>query len=612
MADGKVKAFFADIKEHWHEPDRSKGNYVPFKEYLHIFLGITFNYAAGTPLAYIGFGASCYLIMYHYNLPYLAFSVVGLIGLPLGYLWSIVGWIVSDNLGFMPKKTARNVNIFYVSAFIIGLLMVIFDVSKLFPPDNALIDSLNSLAGISARSVFKILGIQLLFGGIGGLRDIFWRKKLVPKFGRYKYRLYSDVVQKSLAIILIGWLPIYNIPDVNERFWIAYLLFSFYNMYTFDDKMEACAFLASPNVRERIKIRTYPVKISHLLNSVVAMVIPLLGSFDDINFYRYVLPGFFIPIAALTLVFAGKVQERIPQPPLEKKQEISFWYGISEVMRNKYNWINTTAGLIDSLGNGMIDIMTIVYLYSMRLSGLEYSLLTLLYTFRGTIPNFIAPFFLRRFSYRTLKLFRQSLYVISLSVIIAVLAFAGENVKLCAIVLYAVMWIRGFLEEVVKMAESDMNRRMGDYQMYLSGERLENFGGVFGWFTSPITTIVGLMIPIMLLTNGFNSNWDVFFVDSARFRLLAIPLAIDLVGHLFMMIPFSFWKYNNTQHDYVMKVLVQRAELAQAGYVPADYKEGLNFAQPGELNGEIPVDIQRILDESDDITSDDMAEIKMN
>jgi hypothetical protein len=69
MADGKVKAFFKDVKEHWHEPDRSKGNYVPFKEYLHIFLGITFNYAAGTPLAYIGFGASCYLIMYHYNLP---------------------------------------------------------------------------------------------------------------------------------------------------------------------------------------------------------------------------------------------------------------------------------------------------------------------------------------------------------------------------------------------------------------------------------------------------------------------------------------------------------------------------------------------------------------
>ena len=281
-------------------------------------------------------------------------------------------------------------------------------------------------------------------------------------------------------------------------------------------------------------------------------------------------------------------------------------------MRNKYYWINTTAGLIDSLGNDMMDIMTVLYFYTLRLSGLEYSLLTTLYTFRGTIPNFIAPYFLKRFSYRTLKLFRQMLYVVSISIIIAVLFFAGENVTLCAIVLFIVIWIRGFLEEIVKMAESDMNRRMGDYQMYLSGERLENFGGVFGWFTSPITMLVGLIIPIMLLANGFNSNWDVFLIDASRFKLLAIPLAIDLVGHIFMMIPFGFWKYNNTQHDYVMKVLVQRAELAQEGYIPADYKGDLNFAEPGELNGEIPVDIENVFSQADEITTGEKAEIKMN
>ncbi|MBR6634176.1 MAG: hypothetical protein IKL41_00940 [Clostridia bacterium] len=612
MANEKTKAFFQDIKDHWHEPDRSKGNFVPYKEYLHIFLGIMFNYAARSPLGYIGFGASCYLIMYHYNLPYLAFSVVGLIGLPLGYIWNIVGWIVSDNLGFMPKKTARSVNTFYMGSFLIGLLLLVFDASKLLPADGALVSMLDSFAGISARSVFKIFGIQILFGGLGGLRDIFWRKKLVPKYGRYKYILYSNFFQKSIAIILIGWLPVYNIQDVDERFWIAYLLFSLFNLYSFDDKMETCAFLCSPNVQERIKIRTYPVKIAHLLNSIVAMVIPLLGEFSDINFYRYVLPGFFIPIAALTLVFAGKVQERIPQPPLEKKQDVSFWYGIFEVMRNKYNWINTTATLIDALGNGMIDIMAVIYLYSMRLSGLEYSLLTLLFTFRGTIPNFIAPYIMKKFSYRTLKLFKQALFTVSIAMIIGVLAIAGENVSFCAITLYIILWIRGFLEEIVKMAESDMSRRMGDYQMYLSGERLENFGGVFSWFIAPVTTVVGLVIPIMLLSSGFNSNWDVFFIDAARFRLLAIPLAIDLVGHILMMIPFGFWNYNNRQHDYVMKVLVQRAELAQEGYIPAEYKGGLTFTESGKLDGEIPVDIESVVAAADIGSAEELAAIKMN
>ena len=55
-----------------------------------------------------------------------------------------------------------------------------------------------------------------------------------------------------------------------------------------------------------------------------------------------------------------------------------------------------------------------------------------------------------------------------------------------------------------------------------------NFGGVFGWFTSPITMLVGLIIPIMLLANGFNSNWDVFLIDASRFKLLAIPLQLTL------------------------------------------------------------------------------------
>ena len=99
MAGGKGKALFQNIKEHWNEPDREKGNYVPFKEYLTVFLGVGMNYSINTPLSYLGFSASCFLIMYHYKLPYLAFSVISLIGLPLSYMWSVLSWVVNDNLG---------------------------------------------------------------------------------------------------------------------------------------------------------------------------------------------------------------------------------------------------------------------------------------------------------------------------------------------------------------------------------------------------------------------------------------------------------------------------------------------------------------------------------
>ena len=135
-----------------------------------------------------------------------------------------------------------------------------------------------------------------------------------------------------------------------------------------------------------------------------------------------------------------------------------------------------------------------------------------------------------------------------------------------------------------------MNVRINDYQMYLSGERLENFSGVFNWIISPVTTFVSLIIPVIILKNGFNSNWDVLYIDSARFNILAVPLLFDLAGFVLMIIPYLFWDFNNPQHEYVMEVLKQREKLAQEGYFPSEYEGGLNFAEPGELHGGIPVE----------------------
>ncbi len=593
----KVKAFITDVKAHWHEPDRAKGNYVSFKEYLDIFLGVSFNYAAQSPLGYIGFGAGCFLIMYHYDLPYLAFSIVGLIGIPLSYLWSIVGWLVNDNLGFMEKKTERIIYTIYFTATALGLILLLTDITAFFPEGNALIKTLNGFAGLNARSFFKIIGVQLLINGFGGARGIFWRKKLVPVFGRYKYNLYASVIQKCILIILIGWLPVYEIKDVNERFWIAYLLFSLFSMYDFSTTTEQCTQTISPNPQERLWVRTYPVKISHLLNSVFVLIIPLLGEFDDINFYRFVVPGTFIPCAVLTLYFARNIKERIPQPPIEKKQNVSFWYGIFSVIKNKYHWLNTATSLIDSLGNGMLSITTVVYFYTMRLSGLEYSLITLLFTFRGTMPTFIAPMIMKRFSFKSLNMFKQIVEVLSAGINVLVIMFMGNNIIACGWIMYASLWIRGFLVEVVSIAKNDMNIRLQDYQMYLSGERLASFSGVFSWFISPITTLVGLIIPVLLLRNGFNSNWDVLFIDDSRVGILVVPLIFDLVGHALMMIPYIFWDYNNKQHLYAMDVLKQREALAEEGYFPATYTGGLKFKEAHNVKHGLPVEIRHLKDD---------------
>lgn len=108
-----------------------------------------------------------------------------------------------------------------------------------------------------------------------------------------------------------------------------------------------------------------------------------------------------------------------------------------------------------------------------------------------------------------------------------------------------------------------MNVRIGDYQMYLSGERLESFAGVFGWFTGPITSFVGLIIPVLLLKYGFNSNWEVLFIDASRRNIIAIPIIVDVIGFALMTIPYLFWDYDSKKQNMVMEVLKRRAEVTE-------------------------------------------------
>ncbi len=568
--NGKVKSLFTEIKTHWRTP--APGKYVPYKEYLNILLGVGSNYVGSKTLEYLTFAASCYLMMYHYKLPYLTFSIIALINMPLNYIWTLIGWVINDNLGFLPKKTERKFNILYLFLVVAGIYMIVGDFSMFLDPSNRFVAYLNGLEGISAASAVKILGTHILWNGWAGARNIFWRKKLIPKFGRYKYSLYCDFFPKIVMVFLLGWLPFYTtITDVTTRVWVANLLFSIYNLFGFANNLENCAQNCSPNVRERIFVRTYPIKLSHFAQSILAILLPVFigmckDEWADIAVFKYIIPITFTISAVLTMIFAGKVKERIPQPPLEKKVKINFWDGMFGVMRNKYKWIQTIVGLLDSLGNGMLAFTTVLYLYTFRLSGLAYSLIVALVSFAGTPPDFFTPYFIKKFSYKQIMIFYQLSRAVCYTVIVLCYLFCGENLILCGTLSIAMLFFTEMCQTVPKSVSHDMDVRVNDYQMYLSGERLESFSGVFGWFTGPITSFVGLIIPILLLKFGFNSNWDVLFIDSSRVKIIVIPIIFDIVGYLLMTIPYLFWDYDDDKQNKVMEVLRRREEVTRKQY----------------------------------------------
>lgn len=589
----KVKGLAKEIKTHWKTP--APGKYVPYKEYGSILLGVGSNYVGQKTLEYLTFAASCYLMMYHYKLPYLTFSIISLINMPLNYIWTLIGWVINDNLGFLPKKTERKFNILYFSLIAIGIYMIFGNFSAILDPSNRLVAYLNGLEGISAASAIKILGTHILWNGWAGARNIFWRKKLIPKFGRYKYSLYCDFIPKIIMVFLLGWLPFYTtITDVTTRVWVANLLFSIYNLFGFNNNLETCAQNCSPNVRERIFVRTYPIKLSHFAQSILAILLPVFigmckDEWADIAVFKYIIPITFTISAVLTIVFAGQVKERIPQPPLEKKVNINFWDGMFGVMRNKYKWIQTIVGLLDSLGNGMLALTTVLYLYTFRLSGLAYSLIVALVSFAGTPPDFFTPYFIKRFSYKQIMIFYQLSRAVCYSVIVCCYLFCGENLMLCGTLSVVMLFITEMFQTVPKSVSHDMDVRVNDYQMYLSGERLESFSGVFGWFTGPIVSFVGLIIPVLLLKFGFNSNWDVLFIDSSRVKIIVVPIIFDIVGYLLMTIPYLFWDYDDDKQNKVMEVLRRREEVTRKQYESENSEEPPAEAADEEIPQEVTV-----------------------
>lgn len=559
-----VKNLGHEFKTYWKMP--APGKYVPYREYLQIFFGVSANYSMRTPINMLSFAVSCYLIMYHYNIDYLTFSVIGLLGAPLGYLWSFLSWIIADNLGFFPKKTERKFFIVYGVSIAVGLVFLIFNLSPLIPEGSKLAHTINNLSGINTKTIFKILGVQLFCNAFGGIRNIFWRKKLVPKYGRYKYTLYGSVWQKAILFILIGWLPIYKIGDMAERVWIIYLLLTLFGLYDCGNYLESCASYISPNPQERLMVRTWPVQLGHGFNSILEFVVPVIiaafpNKFADINIYRFLLPGLFIMSAILTMIFAPKFKERIPQPPIEKKVQIGFWDGIFGVMRNKYNWIDTVSSLIDTLGNGMLDFTVILLLYTLRADGIIYSIIITALSIFGSAPYFISPYFIKRFSYKQIRVFGQLSKGVISGLYVVVLFCCGNNYILMSSMLIVLKMFFNLFIAVPDVATADMSCRLLDYQMYLSGERLENFKGIFGIIISPITTLVGLIIPILLLRSGYNSNWDVLFIDSARFGIISIPIIIDTVGYFLMAIPYLFWDYDDKKHAMVIEELKRRARI---------------------------------------------------
>ena len=209
----------------------------------------------------------------------------------------------------------------------------------------------------------------------------------------------------------------------------------------------------------------------------------------------------------------------------------------------------------------MLSVKTILLIYTWRETGLLYSVAELALKFAGTPGQFLAPWIRKRFQFKTLMVFSQLVNILRSGVFIVALFFLGTHHLLCGILLFFAQFVGDALTSSLKIARDDMNIRVSDYQMYISGERFEGYQGIIEWFTRPITSLVGLIIPLMFVGAGFTSDWDVLFMDDVRIKCMIIGIAFDLAGYVLMMLPYIFfWDFTDEKHVQIMKELQERAD----------------------------------------------------
>jgi Na+/melibiose symporter-like transporter len=219
----------------------------------------------------------------------------------------------------------------------------------------------------------------------------------------------------------------------------------------------------------------------------------------------------------------------------------------------------------------MLAMKTILMIYTWRETGLFFSIAEIALKFAGTPGQLLSPFIRRRFQYKTLVIFKYLVSALRSGAYIFAFIFLGKSHLLCGVVLFVAYFIGDMLQSAVSVAQEDMNIRVSDYQMYLSGERFEAYQGVIGWFTSPISSLVSLIIPLMFVGVGFTSDWDVLYMDDVRIKCMVIGIAFDLAGYLLMVLPYIFfWDFTDEKHAEVMRVLQERAERAAADDQPEE------------------------------------------
>ncbi len=547
-AKDKVKGLavngYGFVKEHWNRP--LNGEYLSIKEFLSYCFGnmgiSAFTFIAGETIAFTA-GYFCGSIM---GISLMDFSIISIIALIVKYAtiyMEPLTMTVFENLGKVDRKTAIRCIIAYSVTILLGIGCYCIP-STTWGMDTKIIKGLP-----------QIVGNILIISGAGNFVNWFVRSKLCRKFGRYKPFMLLYGIPVAVLTSLIPFVP--ATLEYTTKLVLLHALFTLRSRFTalYSDNSIAIVAVITPNSVERQKVYSIGGIAIGLLRSIFRIIFPMMivvtGGYLDIRSYQIFIPVLSAISCAAGFLFA-QVQERIAEN-YETKPKVKFGTAAKKLLKNKFFWIINICAIFEGWNAYADGVMNYFLIYNLRLEWI--SGIVGIVGITSVIGNLATPVLIKRFEKRTVLLVVRVTWIVVTAGYLLAIKF--DSVAL----LILFVFIRSALTACSNGISRSLNADILDYHQWKTGERADNMVTMFGWFTTPLTTTIGLIIPMFFEKVGFTSDWDVMF-DSGIFQdvtmIYVIVAVIALTGST---IPYIFYNLTRAEHAKCVREIRERVEL---------------------------------------------------
>ena len=526
------------VKSRWNNP--AKGEYTNLQEFLSYCFGTMgicgFTFLINDVVSFAS-GYFCGSIM---EIKLMDFTIVTIIAMVVKYATLYIESIsmtIFESLGHIAKDKVKKALISYILCAFIGI-------GCYFIP-SAPFESI-------IKGLPQIVGNMLTVMGVGGLFNWFLRSKLCKKYGRYKPFMMLYGIPVALFTIAMTFVP--TTLNYTTKIVLLHLLVTLRSRFSllYCDNPTAIVALITPNMVERQKYYSVGGIFLGFFRSIFRIVFPIMivstGGYLSITSYRI-----FVPVLACASIIMGfaffKVKERVAVTT-DDTPKIDFKKSAKSLLSNKYFWIINLSNMF-ALWNTLSDgVINFIFIYKMRIEWIIGFISIIGVT--SVVGNLLTPVLIKKFEKRTCILFMRSVWIAVTACYL--IALRLESIPLLLLLIF----IRSAISAACNGITNNMTADVLDYHQWKTGERADNMQGIFGWFTTPVSTALGLVSPFLLAKFGYTSDWDVLFDTQIFNNIMNIYVILTVVGLVISTIPYLFYNYTRSQHDKCVEEIEQR------------------------------------------------------